>query len=387
MKALLEFSLNRKLFNPTMVFLMIIVFVIVGVGIYSDYVVDLVFPNLFKQTMVSMPEEMATHFEFKDTKYQVSSLEKANMSINIEENEYTILADETTNEQDIMTAKSWIEQYHRVSRYPFISQEIVEQVDGLLFPSIVVDTRSVSNNEGGFVIITMIYFLMLGFSSTVANEVVSEKTSNMLEMMLTSISYKDHYIAKLLLGWLTILTQAIVWVSVFAFWLLTRIVFDQGEGLYSLLYRLQFIDKQYLSFMDHIQSMSLSFSDGGYLVLSLVFLMVGILLVQLILLLVSIKIENIEESASVQAPFYLIMLGLYYGILAINNYSHMQLGIGKVLSFVPGFSMLLMPIRILFYEVNILEVMISLTLSSVVLMAGYQLGLIYYQRHLMNSKR
>lgn len=387
MKALLEFSLHRKLFNSTMVFLMGIVFVVVGLGMYADYVVELVFPNLFNQTTVFMPEEMASHFEFEDTKYKVTNKESANIIISTSEGRYKVSADQSTNQQDVQTAKSWIEHYHRVSSYPFISQEIVEQVDTLLFPEIDIDMKSVSNNEGGFLIITMIYFLMLGFSSTVANEVVSEKTSNMLEMMLTSISYKDHYIAKLLLGWLTILTQAIVWVSVVAFWILTRLVFDQGEGLYTLLYRLRFFDQQYLSFIDHIQSLSISFSDVGFIGLSIIFLVVGILLVQLILLLVSIKIENIEESASVQAPFYLIMLGLYYGILAINSYNHMQLGIGKILSYVPGFSMLLMPIRILFYEVNTIEVMISLTLSSMFLFVSYRFGLDYYKHNLMKSKR
>lgn len=386
MKALLTFSLNRKLFNSTMVFLMVVVFLIVGVGMYSDYVVDLIFPSLFKQTTVSMPVEMASHFEFEDTKYETTNKGKANIIVTYNEDGYSVVADETTSAKDVQIAQSWVEHYHRITSYEFIPQEIVTEVDGILFPTIHVDTNSVSNNGGGFVVITMIYFLMLGFSSTVANEVVSEKTSNMLEMMLTSISYKEHYIAKLLLGWLTILTQAIVWMSVVSFWLITRIIFDQGAGLYTLLYRLKVIDKQYISFIDHIQSLTLSLTDVGYLLISVLFLMLGILLVQLILLLVSIKIENIEESASVQAPFYLIMLGLYYGILAINNYSHMQLGIGKLLSFIPGFSMLLMPIRILFYEVSIVEVGISLIFSSIVLVGAYQLGLKYYKRNLMHTK-
>jgi ABC-2 type transport system permease protein len=370
-----------------MVFLIIIVFLIVGVGMYADYAIELVFPNLFSQTIVSMPQEMESYFEFEDTKYEVNRSSKANLTITEDSEGYTITADQTTNEQDIVIAKSWIEHYHRISQYSLISQEIVEEVDGLIFPNIIVDNHSVSTNEGGFILITMIYFLMLGFSSTVANEVVSEKTSNMLEMMLTSISYKEHYITKLLLGWLTILVQVIVWASVFTFWTLTRFLFDQGKGLYAMLYRLKVISKQYSSFIDHIQSLSFSLNGIVYIVLSVLFLMIGILMVQLILLLVSIKIENVEESASVQAPFYLIMLGLYYGILAINNYSHMQLGIGKILSFVPGFSMLLMPIRILFYEVNKLEILISLLFSGAILIVAYQLGLQYYRRNLMQSRK
>lgn len=386
MKTLLQFSLNRKLFNSTMMFLMAVVFLVVGIGVYADYAVDIFFPNLFNQTSVIMPPTMASYFDFEDTKYMISHASTANIIIENDDNEYKIMLDESTNEQDLVVAKSWIEQYHRLSQYEIISQEIIEKVDALLFPTIIVESQADPNNEKGFILITMVYFLMLGFSASVANEVVSEKTSNMLEMMLTSISFKEHYVAKLLLGWLTILTQAFVWFSVISFWLVTRIIFDQGKGLYSLVYRLGLIDKLYTSFTDHFQSISFTLSAIGSLTVSILFLILGILLVQLILLLVSIKIENIEESASVQAPFYLIMLGLYYGILAINNHSHMQLGIGKVLSFVPGFSMLLMPIRILFYKVHALEIIIALILSGVVLLLSYWLGFQHYQRHLLRSK-
>ncbi len=386
MKTLILFSLKRKLFNNVMILMMALVFIVVGGVFFADKVIDVVFPNLFTQTKVFVFDEMKGYLDLENTKFVISEERDANISIRRNNGMYEIEMDQSINENDVLIAQSWVKQFHQMYESQFITQEISETIDYLLLPTIDIKEMTYNNTEQGFIIITMIYFLMLGFSSTVANEVVSEKTSNMLEMMLTSVSYKEHYITKLLIGWITLVSQFVIWLIVCVGWFSVRFIYDQGYGLYDVLYRVKIMSTKYSSFIDHISSLSLSMNTLAVVLLSIIFLVIGILFVQLLLLLVSITIENIEESASVQAPFYLLMLVLYYGTLALNSYQHMQLGIGKVLSFLPGFSMLLVPIRLLYYDVNYLEIIISLIISVLFLWLGYMKGFVYYKRTITGVK-
>ena len=94
-------------------------------------------------------------------------------------------------------------------------------------------------------VITMIYFMMIGFAGMLAQEVVAEKTSNILEMIGTSVSLKTHYYSKIIIGWLSILGQFIFVGSVFVGVLLLRVLFDNGRGLLQLLAKYNFIDARY----------------------------------------------------------------------------------------------------------------------------------------------
>ncbi len=387
MIALIKFSLKRKLLNPLMVVMMLIVFIVFGGVLFIDKLSETLLPNLFSQVKVVMSDEMAMHFNLEDTKYHlIHDKEEANIVILKNEEQYNVIFDQTVSDYDKHIVTMWIETYHRSYYYQFLPDELVASIDFILFPEIVFmdDVRLRSDN--GFIVITMIYFFMLGFSSTVASEVVSEKTTNMLEMMLTSISYKEHFVAKIIIGWITVFSQMVIWGSMFLFWIVCRLIYDQGNGFYHFLFKLGLNPQEYNTFIEHIQALFIDFNYLLMLIMSILFLMIGILIVQLILLCVSIRIENIEESASVQAPFYLIMLLLYYGTLGINSYQHMHLGIGKYLSYVPGLSMLLMPLRILYYDLQWYEISFSLTLSVLFLSVGYRKGFQFYHNHLTNKK-
>ncbi len=387
MKALIKFSLKRKLLNPLMIFMMAVVFAVFGGVIFVDKLSEIFLPNLFSQVKVVMPEEMATHFDLENTKYELTSdEEKANIVILKNEEQYYVRFDQTVSEYDKHIVTIWIESYHRSYHYQFVPSELISSIDFILFPEIIFVDDIRLSRDNGFIVITMIYFFMLGFSSTVASEVVSEKTTNMLEMMLTSISYKEHFVAKIIIGWITVFSQTVIWGSMFLFWVICRSIYDQGNEFYYFLYKLGLNPQEYNTFVEHLQAMVVDINYLLLLIMSMLFLMIGILSVQLILLCVSIRIENIEESASVQAPFYLIMLLLYYGTLGINSYQHMQLGIGKYLSYIPGLSMLLMPLRILYYDLQWYEISFSLTLSVLFLSVGYHKGFQFYHNHLTNKK-
>ena len=380
MKHLILFSIRRKLFNKIMLLMMSVVFFVIGGLFFMDVLVKSLFSKLLQPINIHMPIVMEAYFDAEQENFKLTSADVANIIITENKGSYVVEVDERVNDQHVVQLQAWIMQFHRIHEAEIISREIMNIVDYLTAPSIEIVHLQTPASDQGFILITTIYFFMLGFSSTVANEVVSEKTSNMLEMMLTSISHKEHYASKLLIGWIGVLVQACVWLCIFILWFLVRFVGDQGAGLFQFLYRFNLMTKLHVTFFDFFIALNITNKQVLLISLSIIFLILGILLVQLILLLVSIKIENIEEASSVQAPFYLLMLGLYYGTLLINNVHHMQHGAGRVLSFVPGFSMLLMPLRLLYYTIHPLEIGISLVISLGFLIGFYRFGLAYYKR-------
>lgn len=79
----------------------------------------------------------------------------------------------------------------------------------------------------------------------------------------------------------------------------------------------------------------------------------------MILVILSSFIANVEEAGNIQAPFYLILMGVYYFALSVNTPYQMSEGIGFILSFLPFFSMLFMPCRLLIQNVSMFELMLS----------------------------
>ncbi|NLA78345.1 MAG: hypothetical protein GX845_02185 [Erysipelothrix sp.] len=290
MKHLIQFSIRRKLFNKIMIMMMSVVFFVIGGLFFMDVLVKSLFSKLLQPINIHMPIVMEAYFDTEQENFKLTSADVANIIITENKGSYVVEVDERVNDQHVVQLQAWIMQFHRIHEAEIISREIMNIVDYLTAPSIEIVHLQTPASDQGFILITTIYFFMLGFSSTVANEVVSEKTSNMLEMMLTSISHKEHYASKLLIGWIGVLVQACVWLSIVIFWFLVRSVVDQGAGLFQFLYRFNLMTKLHVTFFDFFIAFNITNKQVLLISLSIIFLILGILLVQLILLLVSIKI-------------------------------------------------------------------------------------------------
>ena len=110
----------------------------------------------------------------------------------------------------------------------------------------------------------------------------------------------------------------------------------------------------------------------------------GVFLVQLVMVIVSSFVSSIEEAGNIQAPFYLVLLGFYYVTLALNNVHDLNEGIGFYLSFLPFFSMLLMPCRLLIGKVSFIQLLFSLTTSIVLILYILYKGIPIYERGVLD---
>ena len=121
--------------------------------------------------------------------------------------------------------------------------------------------------------------------------------------------------------------------------------------------------------------------------IALVFLVLGILFLQMIMVIVSSFVTSIEESSNVQAPCYLILLVIYYFTLFVNNPYQMSEGIGYILSFVPFFSMLFMPCRLLIQNVSTYEIAIALFMAITAIIFILDFGLYFYKQGILDNKK
>ena len=92
------------------------------------------------------------------------------------------------------------------------------------------------------------------------------------------------------------------------------------------------------------------------------------------LVLLTTSVQTIEEAGSIQSPFYIVLLVLYYVCMFLNNPESMTNGLGYLFSFVPVLSMIFMPSRLLIYAPGTLEVIVSFVCSLMALIVLIKWG-------------
>jgi ABC-2 type transport system permease protein len=230
--------------------------------------------------------------------------------------------------------------------------------------------------------LTSIYFMMLNFIAVNSNEIIMEKTSHMIPLILSSVTIKVHFLTKLIIGFCSVLFQIVSSIGIIGLIGYLRYKLDLWQGLIKLVLKFMPIPIEQISFTEIIKLLDLKTSDLKLVLLGLTFILLGIFLIQICILILSSKVKTMEEAASIQGPFYLVLLIIYYLALSLNTTHALSNGIGYFLSFVPVFSMLIMPMRLLTSHVMPIEVLVSIlftiaiiSLIFIVLYPQYELGL------------
>lgn len=379
MKELIRFSLFRRFNNKSTKLFNLIIFIVIGCACFSDFIIDFVNPSFNEKEIIyvkgideNLLQYLNDHGEdaylFKVLKKKEKTvLNEGNMILESKDNQFIL---HSKYELDTMTISSFsvnLTRYHKDKMMDDIEDK---ELLAAYNQEVIVENKTLKQNEISsdksnliFMFVTSVYFMMLSFVSGVASEVVNEKATKTLELILTSVSAKTHFYSKLFVGWLVIVMQGIASISYIIFWLLIRSIYDQGTGVITLIKKLNIIEIKGSNFYSVLVNFDFSFAFFEKVFYILIFLLIGILIVQLVLVIVSSFVSSIEEASNIQAPFYLLLLGFYYLVLAINNPHELSEGIGFYLSFVPFMNMLLMPCRILIQDVPILQMLISASIS------------------------
>ena len=399
MKHLIAFSLKRRFNNKAIIILNVLMIILVGVGLFVDKVILEVNPKLFDPIVLYVDDDLYQ----KQVLFDIDT-EKLIIKLDDQKENSDQLRMKFDNDQWIvssvypLTADQTSAIYHIIQNYcqntlmETIDHQQLTIVNDALFPTMINDVSSSSEIDATkqnlmFMIITSIYFMMLSYSSVIANEVVYEKTSKILELILTSVSAKTHFISKMLIGWLTIMIQTLLTGGIIALWILIRNSYDGGFGLLAFGNRIGILPMKFLSFSKLLSYLKIDGQMISAFMIALVFLVLGILFLQMIMVIVSSFVTSIEESSNVQAPCYLILLVIYYFTLFVNNPYQMSEGIGYILSFVPFFSMLFMPCRLLIQNVSTYEIAIALFMAITAIIFILDFGLYFYKQGILDNKK
>lgn len=389
MNTLLKFAFKRRFINKMTVILQVLFILLVCLIFYFDKISDALklefnqaipvnVDKTLRKWIVNEDEWKTQGFVFsneneaimitkKKDVYQISKVDE----INIQSKIYQLLLN---NHQLRMESESNTSVYKWLEKYESIEVEFLEsKVDDNQFKHQLI-----------ILFLTSIYFMMLNFIAVNSNEIIMEKTSHMIPIILSSVSAKVHFLTKLIIGFSSVVFQIVSSIGIVGLIAYSRYRLDQGKGLIQLIVKYLPINVESISLTDLLKLIDFKWSDIYLVLLGLLFILLGIFLIQICILILSSKVKTMEEAASIQGPFYLFLLLIYYLALSLNTSHSLSTGLGYSLSFVPVFSMLIMPMRLLTENVIPIEVMVSILFTIAIISLIFILLYPIYERGIKN---
>lgn len=401
MKELVSFSLRRRFFNGTTILLNILLCVVACGVLFADKVLEVVNPSMFddqriylnlddivEESLMNLETE-GVEFIVDDRDYKILIEENPKAYVLYYDDGYKVASYYSIDDSLVKVLREMMERVHEtlvlattltVEEFEMLNQEL--EVENVVIQKNV--SMNTQRQNLVFMIITSIYFTMLSFSTSVANEVIYEKSTRQLELILTSVSAKTHFLSKMMVGWLGILIQAGCVVVYILFACVLRHLYDGGKGFIKIINYLQLYTIEQETMVEFLKSIQLEFDFVTKVGCIFLFLLIGILTLQMIMVVLSSFIVNIEEAGNVQGPFYMLLMAIYYFTISVNTPYHMSEGIGYILSFFPFLSMLFMPCRLLIQNVSIIELSLSGLISFVFMYLVITKGAKIYQKGVLD---
>ena len=367
MISYLLFSLKRRWFS----FGSLIIF---GLGFFIT--LALVFLDMwFLQNQVvtiKWPTHLSIHLEA----YEYFEFTDNDAMINISfspPSHYTIHPHSTNVSSETLT--SLITYAHQRYALEQFDTETQNQIVVMLEPMIET-SQSTSSSVFPIMIISFLYFTLLGFSSNLSSDILSEKHSQALLMILSTLKRKDYFLMKVYQSWINIFIQSMLVSSSILLAIFIRAHIDQGKGLLSFLYEQQWIPLRIESFSQIIRVLT----DNSQFSLSVVFagisFVIGLMTCMLFLLWMSLKAQRSEELASIQTPYYILIVLMYYVSLWINELHGFSQSISSWIIHVPVLSMIFHPLQLATssvpIQISILSILIALSLLIFILKGSYK---------------
>ena len=366
MRTLLKFALKRRFFNKLSLSLQALFILVVfgllyvdklsawiGLDLHQPY--QIAFSNMMDRDKIDIDLWANQGFELvKD---------KADILIELKEEGYTVKGVNDVilkqriqailliqHKQNILKTSqenvhAWLEEYENIHVH---------------FEEIEVEQTSFKA-QLALVFLTGLYFMLLNFIAVNSGEIIMEKTTHIMPLILSSVSTRAHFVSKLILGMFSVMFQIVSSILIVGLGLYLRFRDDRFRGLIQAASKYLVLPE--FEFELLLKLFDFNIQDLQRLSLALVFMLVGIFIVQLLILVLASQVKNAEEAAAIQGPFYLVLLLIYYLSLSIQSPASLSHGLGYQLSFVPVLSMLMMPIRIFTQDLVFVEIFSSLTIS------------------------
>ena len=207
-----------------------------------------------------------------------------------------------------------------------------------------------------YVILFVIYFGVITYAGMIASEVAGEKTSRVMEILVSSVSPVQQMFGKIAGIALLSLTQIIVFL-IAGYISIKRAMSDMPDGFSS-----------FLGFDDLSVSV---------LVYAVVFAMLGYLLYATLAAFLGSLVSRVEDVQQMISPMiWLVVIGF---MMAMFGLSTPDAGFVKITSFIPPFTPMLMFLRVGMVEVPAWEIALSIGLLVAAIVAVALFGARVYR--------
>ena len=377
MKELIIFSIKRRFINKaTLIFN--VIFLIIAIIVFNvDKVMLVLQPDLNAPIAITTEnEQLKSYINKQKGKIEVS--DKADIRIKVDKNNIEVQSKYGLNAYQSREVAEMLDNYFESRPLSEEQEEYLayyfEELNLNIDFTTDAKAEKGNNNMLAFMVITTIYFMMISFSAMSANEVVYEKSTKLLEVILTTLSVSEHYYAKMLIGWLNIIIQSLTSGAIVLTVFLWRYSLDKGVKLCECLQKLDLLDNSINSLKDITKLLSVDAKFMGDMFWIMIILMLGIVSVQVIMVSISSFVSNIEEAGNIQSPMYIIFMGLYYFSLSLNSPAQLERGLGKLCSYLPVTSMLFMPYRIMLTKIKLSVIVTGVGINTLFLLACLYIG-------------
>lgn len=375
MVELLKESIRRRFINKTTLILFLIIVSLISALLFSDILLEKIIPSYLDKVelniKVDYPELFILPYEDKivDSSTADITITQKALDFQIESIEPLNIDEEFFIENMILTYTNSLILGNEEINLNFLNLE-----------------KQSKNEDYLYVLITGIYFMMLAYSTIVANEVVVEKATNVIELICTAVDIKIHYYSKIIIGSMTVFLQLLTILPSFLLIALVRYNYDKGKGLFAIFYRFNILDIKYDNVNKFIEQLNINGKTVAMFIVALLFLLIGLMIIQVLAVLISCRVESVEEAGALQGPFYVLLLLIYYVSIFFKASKQLGHGWGYTFSFIPLFSMLLMPMKIFNQIVTTEEVLLSLLVSVFALGILIYFGERYYRNNILYKK-
>ena len=213
--------------------------------------------------------------------------------------------------------------------------------------------------------VLMMMFIMM-YAGMIASEVAAEKGTRIMEIVLSSINVNTQFIGKIVAILALIMTQLGVYVVL---------------GLVGKPLVTHFLFQEFPAVKSMLSNFKLPGLAAGQLVLTGLFLIVGIMTYTVLAAMLGSLVSSVEQAQQAITPLSMVaVLAYVLGIMAGNGVNNTLI---KVTAFVPLLSPILAPARVSAEAMSVSAGWLSLLISVVVLVLLYYVSLIFYRANVL----
>ncbi|HQB32117.1 MAG TPA: hypothetical protein PLI19_02180 [Erysipelotrichaceae bacterium] len=354
MKELIKFDIRRRFNNKTAIIVNILLFVMILCCFHIDYILqdEILIDTVLIDTSLMEYQQLFVELSDEELTYKVSDKENQENEVilHLSENWQIITKyelDQNIRDRIINDIKKAVTKKYKLS-HQFLSSFIDEYVN--INPEVIVKNKEII--DGSIVIVLAVsFFLIINYGCSSSNEIIIEKSSGVLNIILTNIDAKKHLLEKIIVSYIIFLIQIAIIIFQLLISYLIRFIQDGCSGL--------------LLFANRFLIMSTESEAAGLTIEKIILLAIvmifNLLLIQLIIILITSKYTNGQQMASFQGLLYVGLLIAYYLIMIVSE-QLIKSRLIKYLSYLPLFSMVFVPQRIISSNISTFSALIALIL-------------------------